>query len=333
MYTYIIYISYNNISGDGGSGSGSVLMGAILLRQMLICYIVKTPDGLTDSEIWGSGILSTVLFVRARARDVPRRRTLPLPFCIQRKTHPAQFTHPQYTTVLVPSGVLVTLSLPPPRPMSFSPAVTLGRHYIHIYILSCIPPQRPTPPIVISSSFRSKNPSSSSLDTKLTPPSRPFYPHPPYPYTVDPKSLPSVHYLSRSLLFAPPTNTTRFSPENAAICLGAREVMADAFAQWRRCAFLTQNKRMLLILYVFETFRLPEKLTLSRESARPTTPWLMDATVAAPPYTSLLPRIQSVTSSFHPTPKPPSLLPLFQLYYVCRRVTWSTKIVTINFFS
>jgi len=46
-----IYIHYNNISGHGGSGGGSVLMGAILLRQMLICYIVKTPDGLTDSEI------------------------------------------------------------------------------------------------------------------------------------------------------------------------------------------------------------------------------------------------------------------------------------------
>lgn len=45
------YKLYNNISGDGGSGGGSVLMGAILLRQMLICYIVKTPDGLTDSEI------------------------------------------------------------------------------------------------------------------------------------------------------------------------------------------------------------------------------------------------------------------------------------------
>lgn len=95
------YILYNNISGYGGSGGGSVLMGAILLRQMLICYIVKTPDGLTDSEIWGSGILSAVLFVRARARDVPRRRTLPLPFCIQRKTHPAPFAHPQYTTVPV----------------------------------------------------------------------------------------------------------------------------------------------------------------------------------------------------------------------------------------
>lgn len=46
----ILYISYNNIGGDGG-GCGSVLMGAILLRQMLICYIVKTSDGLTDSEI------------------------------------------------------------------------------------------------------------------------------------------------------------------------------------------------------------------------------------------------------------------------------------------
>jgi len=47
-----IHIVYNNISGDGGSsGGGSVLMGAILLRQMLICYIVKTSDGLTDSEI------------------------------------------------------------------------------------------------------------------------------------------------------------------------------------------------------------------------------------------------------------------------------------------
>lgn len=88
------------IGKDGGiysnGGGGSVLMSAILLRQMLICYIVKTPDGLTDSEIWGMGILSAVLFVRARARDVPRRRTLPLPFCIQRKTHPApppQHTH------------------------------------------------------------------------------------------------------------------------------------------------------------------------------------------------------------------------------------------------
>lgn len=36
---------------SGGDGVGSVLMGAILLRQMLIRYIVKTPDGLTDSEI------------------------------------------------------------------------------------------------------------------------------------------------------------------------------------------------------------------------------------------------------------------------------------------
>lgn len=46
------------------------------------------------------------------------------------------------------------------------------------YILSCIPPHSPTPPVVISSSFRSKNPSSSSLDTKPTPPRLP------YPYTV-----------------------------------------------------------------------------------------------------------------------------------------------------
>lgn len=38
-------------SSSGSGGGGSVLMGAILLRQMLICYIVKTPDGLTDSEI------------------------------------------------------------------------------------------------------------------------------------------------------------------------------------------------------------------------------------------------------------------------------------------
>lgn len=183
-------------------------MGAILLRQMLICYIVKTPDGLTDSEIWGLGILSTVLFVRACARDVPRRRTLPLPFCIQRKTHPAQFTHPQYTTVLVPSR----------SPCHTLPATTTSnellarRHtrsslytYI-IYILSCIPPQSPTPPIVISSSFRSKNPSSSSLDTKLTPPSRPLYPHPiPTPSILNPYHR-SIIYLA---LFSSPRRPTR----------------------------------------------------------------------------------------------------------------------------
>lgn len=166
--------------------------------------------------------MSAVLFVRARARDVPRRRTLPLPFCIQRKTHPAPFAHPQYTTVPV---TVRSPCHPLPTATTSNELLTRQHAQSSLYILSCTPPHRPAAPVVISSSFRSKNPSSSSLDTKPTPP------RPPLPYTVDPKSLTSVHYLSRSLLPTPPTITTRFSPENAAICLGAREVTADAFAQ------------------------------------------------------------------------------------------------------
>lgn len=262
----------------GSGGGGSVLMSAILLRQMLICYIVKTPDGLTDSEIWGSGILSAVLFVRARARDVPRRRTLPLPFCIQRKTHPARTPRRGPTSSCHP------------RRNSHPPAAAgpLGRHCIlyAIHALSCSPLSPPRA-AAVSSSYRSKNPSSSSPDTKPfpihdNPPPR-HHPPPPHPSPAHPQVLNPYH---RSIIYlafpARPRSPTRFSPENAAICLGAREVTADAFAQCHRCAFLTQNKRMLLILCVFETFRLPEKLTLSRESAEPAAaPWLMDATVAA----------------------------------------------------
>lgn len=80
---------------------------------------------------------------------------------------------------------------------------------IYIYIHTVLyPTAAPHPTIVISSSFRSKNPSSSSLDTKLTPPSRPLCPHPhpiPTPSILNPYHR-SIIYLA---LFSSPRRPTR----------------------------------------------------------------------------------------------------------------------------
>lgn len=178
----------------------------------------------------------------------------------------ASFLHPKENT-----------STPHPAPGSRHFVPTRVRSSLRIINTVSFPsPSRPPahpPPSNIQ--YRSKNPSSSSSSTSSS-------------SHTDTKShlirprhrsqilIPSVHYLSRipSPFSRPPTASPSVLARKCGhlFARSSGEVTADAFAQCRRCAFLTRNKRMLLILCVFETFRLPEKLTLSRAPANPPGP-------------------------------------------------------------